>query len=487
MQAPVKTQLDVLGRLVSRARETQFGVENRFEALLASQDLLGAYQDSVPLQSYDDLEPYFTLARIGWEDMAWPGLTTRFAVSSGTVSKGKIIPATQTMLKTMRRCSLELLKAYMASTRRYDVLLGKFLGVSGNVNRDEEGALVGEMSGLVRGTSPIWFNRYWHAVDESVLRIDDWSSRLSAVASVAGGLDVRAIAMVPSWSVPLFEKLIDQYGRIERAGRSSVGQVWPNLRVFFSSGVPLNSYRRLLSNYLNVDDIHFVELYTASEGFFAFQDRIGHSDMLLHLDAGVFYEFVPMKEFGDKDARRLTIADVVPGEKYALYVTTCSGLWSYAVRDMVEFTTVNPHRIRVVGRTTEMLDSFGEALFAFEAREALDLACELHGAHVAYVHVTYVWPSDDQQVPQHEWAIEFVNVPDGFEMFCQTLDALLCTSNRHYQIRREADALKAPLITCLRRGAVERWLSSARDRVSAQTKLPFMSESRHIMNQLKNQ
>lgn len=480
---PIETQRLVLEQILKRAELTTYGRDNGFASIRNTSDVAKAFRERVPLQSYEDLRPYVELTRAGEKDVLWPGLVSRFAVSSGTASSGKHIPASTEMLQTIRRCGLEVLQSYIAASGHYDIMLGRLLAVSGRTDPDAENgnAIIGEMSGLVRTAAPLWLTRFWQAVPDSIAEIRNWDTKLASIAAATASEDVRAIAMVPSWAVSLFDKLL-RTGGLE--GPDSIGELWPNLRVFFSSGVPLSSYRNLLDRYLDKSGVHYLELYTASEGFFAFQDRLGADDMLLHLDSGVYYEFVPCEDLGVPSPTRLALADVECGRRYALYVTTCAGLFAYAMRDLVEFTSTSPHRIRVVGRTTEMLDNYGEALFADEAREALGIASSLHGANVAHCHVSAVEPDDSDKLPRHEWLIEFVNEPDDCEAFRNTLDALICTANRHYEIRRQARSLHQLRMVALPRGTFDRWLRRARKSVGAQTKVPFMSPNRTIASEI---
>lgn len=479
---PGRAQQETLRRLVIQARETVFGTEHTFGEIASSPKPCVAYREAVPLHSYSHLLGYLERTKAGERNVLWPGVTDRFAVSSGTASSGKLIPATPTMLRHIRRCSIDALRCYFAATGRFDILAGKLMAISGMVSRDESTAdvHVGEMSGLVRGAAPAWITRYWQAAPESTMAIPNWDAKLSALAQATAGIDVRAVAMVPSWSERFFEKLIEHAGLTDDG---SVASVWPNLKVFFSSGVPLESYRSTLARFLDMSQVHFVELYTASEGFFAFQDAPGQDDMLLHLGSGVYYEFVPFDELGSANPRRYGIGEVETGVRYALYVSTCAGLWSYGVRDIVEFTSLHPHRIKVVGRTTEMLDNFGEAVFADEVRLALDVAATGHGASIAFCHVAPVSPSDDEPTPRHEWLFEFGHEPDSVSAFRDTLDAVLCTSNRHYQIRREARSMRRPRLVCLPIGTFSTWLGS-RPRAGAQTKLPLLSNDRKIADEL---
>ncbi|MEX1054836.1 MAG: GH3 auxin-responsive promoter family protein, partial [Rhodothermales bacterium] len=278
-----------------------------------------------------------------------------------------------------------------------------------------------------------------------------------------------------------FRELIKVRNERSSSKATVVKDVWPNLQVFISGGVALSSYIDLLRETIGSPGVDFLEAYGASEGFFSFQDTVDDPAMLLHLDNGVFYEFVRMDELRAKNPRRYTIEDVEPDVRYAIYVTTCSGLWSYEVGDVVRFTGTSPHRILVAGRTNEMLDKYGEAVFAEEARDALQFACHRTGARVRDFHIA---PriAELNRLPAHQWLIEFDQEPARIDEFTSALDEYLLEANRHYQIRREARAFDVPEVVPLPDGAFYSWLKTTKGRVGGQTKVPRMSEERSIAN-----
>jgi hypothetical protein len=275
-----------------------------------------------------------------------------------------------------------------------------------------------------------------------------------------------------------FRELMQLHNQRKRSV-STVGEIWPNLQVFVSGGVALSSYRDLLYETIGLKNLNFLETYGASEGFFSYQSGLEDPSMLLHLKNGVFFEFVRMDELGDPSAKRYTIADVEPDVRYGLFVSTCSGLWGYAVGDVVRFTAVEPHKIVVAGRTSEMIDKYGEAVFGDEARAALAIACERTGARVRDYHLA-PRPVELNRAPTHQWLIEFEQEPESFDAFAGAIDDHLMEVNRHYQIRREARAFDRPDIVALPHGSFYAWLKSTKRRISGQTKVPRMSEEREI-------
>lgn len=478
---PVGVQARLLRRLVGRAAGTEWGRRYGFADIARAPDVVAAYQARVPLCSYDDLRDDVARIRAGAEGVAWPGRFRHFAVSSGTASAGKIIPVSHEMLVANRSFGLGVGLRYLAETGDAGFLLGRHLALPGRIEEDPRypGTLVGEVSGLQAEYAPWLFQHLLQAVPNEVAFLPNWEDKLRAIADRTVDMDVRLLVMAPTWALVLFRQLVETYNARHGARVSTVGEVWPNLRVFVSGGVALSSYRHLLQAQIGLDRLRFVETYGASEGFFAFQPDLADPSMLLHLDNGVFFEFVRMDELGRPGARRYTVADVETGVRYALFVSTCSGLWGYGVRDVVRFTQTFPHRLVVAGRTSEMIDRYGEAVFGEEARAALEHACRATGALVRDYHVA-PRPADLSRLPAHQWLVEFERPPASADAFAAALDAHLAAVNRHYQIRREARAFDAPEVVPLPPGTFYAWLREARGRVSAQTKVPRMSEERGV-------
>ena len=482
-QDPVGTQERLLRDLLTRAADTEWGRRYGFAEIVRERDVVQAYQERVPLHTYDDLRESAERVRQGAADVIWPGTFHHFAVSSGTASAGKVIPVSARMLEHNRQFSVGAGLHYLAEKGDARFLLGKHLSLPGRIEPDpkapERNALVGEVSGLLAEFSPAFIRLLYQAVPGEVFNRPNWEAKLHEIVRRTVTQDVRLVAMAPTWSLVLFRLLIEAHNKRTGGRATTVGEVWPNLQVFFSGGVALASYKTLIEEQVGLPDLDFVENYGASEGFIAFQNRLDDPAMLVHLDNGVFFEFVRMDELHGDHPRRYTIADVEPGVRYAPYLSTCSGLWAYQLGDVVRFTETFPHKILVAGRTSEMLDTYGEAVFGEEARAAVRQACKATGARMLDFHVA-PRPANRDEVPGHQWLVEFEELPDDLQAFSQAIDAYLQEVNRHYQIRREAQAFKAPEVVPVERGAFYRWLQATRDAVSGQTKVPRMSEDRDV-------
>ncbi|MFQ5569674.1 MAG: GH3 auxin-responsive promoter family protein [Rhodothermales bacterium] len=478
---PVLTQTRLLRRLLMQAATTEWGRRFGFADLAREPDVVTAYQARVPLHTYDDLRPEIERVRRGTEGVMWPGRFKHFAVSSGTASAGKIIPVSHAMLVKNRRFSVGVGLHYLAQTGNPGFLFGKHLALPGRIEEDPQfpGTLVGEVSGLQAEYAPVIFKYLLQAIPNEVAFLPHWEQKLDAIITQTIDLDIRMLVMAPTWALVLFKLLIARYNEKHGRAITTVGEVWPNLKVFISGGVALSSYRAVLEEQIGLPYFHFVETYGASEGFFSFQSTLDDPSMLLHLDNGVFFEFVRMDELTQEHPRRYTLADVETGVRYAPFLSTCSGLWAYCLGDVVRFTQTFPHKILVAGRTSEMIDKYGEAIFGEEARMALQRACLQTGAHVRDFHIA-PRPATVECLPSHQWLIEFEQVPDSLEAFAGVIDGYLQEVNRHYQIRREARAFGLPEIVSLPHGTFYAWLKHTRSSISGQTKVPRMSEERQI-------
>ena len=479
-QHPVSTQRTLLRDLLSRAADTEWGRRYDFAEIARASDVVDAYQDRVPLHTYDDIEDDVLRVREGAADVMWPGTITNFAVSSGTVSEGKIIPISQETIDHNRAFSVGTGLHYLRQTLDGRFFLGNHLTLPGRVEEDPNypGTVAGEISGILAENAPGFFSAFFQAVPNEVSFIPNWEEKLRAIAKRTVDQDIRLLVMAPTWAIVLFDELIDIYNERHDETATTVGEVWPNLQLFIAGGVPLRSYRDLLEEKIGMD-VDFLETYGASEGFFSFQDDLDDPSMLLHLDNGVFYEFVRLDEKDQDNPPRHTIADVEPGVRYSLYVTSSSGLWAYEVGDVIRFTQTFPHKMTVAGRTSEMIDEYGEALYGDEARAALRHACDETGAHVVDYHIAPRALQNDD-LPGHEWLIEFEESPSDLDAFSALLDEYLQDVNRHYQMRREANAFDAPAISAVPDGAFYKWLKATKDDISGQTKVPRMSDGRDV-------
>lgn len=480
-RAPAKIQASLLRRLLRRASNTEWGHRFNFSRILTESDIVTAYQARVPIHTYDDLKTCVDDTRGGAKNLLWPGGMKHFAVSSGTVSKGKIIPLSEEMIRLNRKFSVGLAFNYLMRTGSIKTFLGKHLTLPGRVQDDPNypNTLIGEVSGLQTLYAPGLFRAFLQAIPASVAFAPHWDSKLRSIVEQTIHQDIRMVAMAPTWALVLFGLLIDRYNEIHQTQVQTVGEVWPNLKLYISGGVALSSYRSILEEQIGLPKMHFLEAYGASEGFFSYQTDLGDPSMRLHLNNGIFFEFIELDQLKSDTPNRLTISDVQTGVRYAPILTTCSGLWSYVLGDVVRFTSTSPHKIVVAGRTSEMIDKYGEAVFGEDARVAINRTCEATNSLVKEYHVSAI-PPNGSRIPSHEWLLEFSRIPHDCESFIRSLDAVLCDINRHYHIRREAKAFGPPEIVLVPDGTFNAWLKATRGEIHSQTKVPRMSDQRDI-------
>ncbi|MCY3630664.1 MAG: GH3 auxin-responsive promoter family protein [Bacteroidota bacterium] len=480
-RAPAKIQAKLLRRLLRRASNTEWGQRFEFARIAQESDVVKAYQARVPIHTYDDIQPFVDQVRAGAEDLFWPGGIKHFAVSSGTASKGKVIPLSKDMLQLNRSFAVTLTLQYLMRSRSVKTLLGKHLTLPGTIEGDPNfpSTLIGEVSGLQTLFAPGVFRIFLQALPSSIAFAPDWDTKLRSVVDQTMNQDIRLVAMAPTWALVVFGLLIERYNEVNGTSVRTVGEVWPKLQLYISGGVALSSYRSILEEQIGLPNIDFLEVYGASEGFFSYQTDLSDPAMHLHLNNGVFYEFVPLEELTSENPRRLTIEHVKTGIRYAPILTTCSGLWSYVLGDVIRFTNTSPHKIVVAGRTSEMIDKYGEAVFGEDAREAINKTCDVTDSLVREYHVSAI-PPNGTQTPTHEWLLEFSRIPHDCEAFIRSLDFALCDINRHYQTRREAKAFRPPEIVLVPEGTFNAWLKTSKGQIRSQTKVPRMSDQRNI-------
>ncbi len=478
---PIGTQKRALVQLLTAASSTAWGKRYSFSDLLQSDDVVRAYRDAVPIHTYDDIKESCWEMRRGGADVMWPGKVQNFAASSGTTSQGRIIPISPEAIDNNRRFSVGVGLNYLSQTGNSDFLFGKLLMLPGWIEDDEFSprTRLGQISGILAENAPWYVRKYQRAIPDSLATIPDWDEKMAVITDHVIGQNISMAAFAPSWGQVLFRMVLDRYNQQHERKVRYISEIWPNLRLVVTGGVALDSYRGILGNLIGDSDVDLLETYGASEGFMAFQYDRDHRDLTLHLDCGVYHEYVKLDELRDEQPRRYALDEVEIGVRYAPIITSSSGLWAYELGDVVMFTSLDPFRIRVTGRTVEMLDKYGEAVFGDEAHKALGQTCKMTDARVLNYHVTHVL-TEGAKIPAHQWLIEFDQEPADMARFRQMLDTNLRQAGHHYDDRREGLAFEKPEIVSLPRGTFQRWLIQSGKRVTAQTKIPRMHEERVI-------
>ena len=474
---PVSAQERTLFDIISRARGTEWGRKYGFDSIKT----IAEYQSRVPLSSYEDLEPYISRMMKGEEDILWPGKISWFSKSSGTTNaRSKHIPVSKQALKDCHfKAGKDQLALYIRSYPDTQVLSGKSLFVGGSLSRVNEGLDIycGDVSAVLMKNLPVW-GEYLRTPRLETALLSDYEEKIERLARETSRENVTSIAGVPTWTSILIKKVV------ELNNAKDIFDVWPNLEVFFHGAVAFAPYRELFRELLPRDSMRYMETYNASEGFFAVQDDPSRDgEMLLMPDYGIFYEFIPMSEFGREDARVCTMAEVELNKNYALVISTNAGLWRYVIGDTVSFTTLFPHRIKITGRTKHFINAFGEEVVVHNADTAIRSACEYTGASITDYTAAPIYMAEGKR-GGHEWVVEFERAPDSLERFAEKLDAVLREVNSDYDAKRYKDiALAPPVVHAAPAGTFYEWMRS-RGKLGGQHKVPRLSNTREYVEEL---
>jgi hypothetical protein len=434
--------------------------------------------DRLPVVDYEALSPLIDRARSGERDVLWPGKVEWFAKSSGTTDRSKYIPVTRAGLRESHlRGPRDVIALFVDLYPESQVFGGKTLTLGGSrrVEREGETAMTGDLSAILLENTPAWANLRRVPSVETAL-IPDFEQKVAQICREAVGQDVRAFAGVPSWNLVMMNKVL------EYTGRDNILEVWPHMELFVHGGISFAPYRAEYERIIPSPRMKYMETYNASEGFFAIADDPSRSDMLLMLDYGIYYEFLPMSSLGDPSAA-VPVEGVRTGVNYAMIITTSNGLWRYMIGDTVEFTSLAPHRIRITGRTKHHINVFGEEVMVGNTDDAVAAACAATGAEVADYTVAPVFMRGREK-GAHQWVVEFRRAPESVDDFAAAVDRALQDANSDYAAKRFRDTtLQAPVMSVVPSGTFLRWLSE-RGRVGGQNKIPRLSNDRTLVEQL---
>ena len=472
---PVDAQREVLQDLVTSAQYTEFGRKYSFSNLFTVRD----FKAAVPVHEYNDLKPYIERIMNGEQNILWNTPIYWFAKSSGTTSdKSKFIPISDESLEDGHfKASKDVLSMYYQFKPDSELLTGKglLIGGSHSINPVNKEAQYGDLSAVLFQNSPFW--AHWlRTPDLSIALMDEWESKIEKIAEATIKENVTSVSGVPTWTLVLFKRIL------EITGKKTIGEVWPSLELYLHGGVSFTPYKEQFQKTIG-KDINYLEMYNAIEGFFAAQDVPGTEGMLLFPDHGIFYEFMPVSEYGKKDPQTIGLQDVETGRNYAPVISTNGGLWRYLLGDTVQFTALKPFRIKVSGRLKHYMNAFGEEVIVDNADKAIAMAAEITGAIVNDYTAAPVYFSDASN-GAHEWLIEFDKEPGSLEAFTNELDTALKSINSDYEAKRHKSiALRLPVIHSLRRGTFEGWLRS-KGKLGGQHKVPRLSNERTFVEDI---
>ena len=473
---PFDVQQEVFIRLIEQAAKTTWGVQYGYESIYSIED----YQQKVPISTYDDIKPYIKRLREGEQNLLWPSEIKWFAKSSGTTSdKSKFIPVSNESLEDCHfRGGKDVIAFYTRERPDNGILKGKglTLGGSAEVNKFSNESYYGDLSAVLIENLPFWV-QFIRTPAAEIALIPDFEEKIEKIIQHTIHENVTNIAGVPSWNLVLLKAILDY------TGKSNLLEVWPNLELFTHGGISFKPYREQYRRLIPSDKMNYLETYNASEGFFGIQDDLSSDDMLLMLDLGVFYEFIPVDRLNDPNPPAYTVKDVEKGVNYAIVITTNGGLWRYMIGDTVVFTSLYPHKIKLSGRTKYFINAFGEEVIEDNAERALMAACRETGAIIKEYTAGPLFMSIESK-GAHEWMIEFDTLPDNLEQFSEILDKALCDLNSDYEAKRYKNiTLEKPRIISLASGTFYKWMQK-RGKLGGQNKIPRLSNDRKYLDEL---
>ncbi len=473
---PHEVQSETLFELLYEARNTEWGKAHRYSEITNEQE----FKEKVPLQEYEDVKPFVERLRRGEKNLLWPGEVKWFAKSSGTTSdKSKFIPVTKDSLEDCHVRGLkDIFALYIRNNPDTKVLLGKTLTLGGShrVNNFSNNSFYGDLSAIIIENVPFWTD-FIRTPSSEIALIEEFEEKIDKIIETSLDENVTSLAGVPSWYLVLLKKVL------ERTGKKNILEVWPNLEVFIHGGVNFDPYREQYKKIIPSGKMRYMEAYNASEGFFGIQDNPHRDDLLLMLDYGIYYEFIPMSQWGEENPETLSIKDVEVNQNYAMVISTNSGLWRYIIGDTVKFTSKFPYKIKITGRTKHFINAFGEEVIIDNAEQAIKIACNRTGAIVHEYTAGPVFMSDEQK-GAHQWIIEFEKEPDELSHFSVSLDNALKTLNSDYEAKRYKNlTLEMPHIVVAPKGTFYNWMKK-RGKVGGQNKIPRLANDRRYLDEL---
>lgn len=475
LKYPLEVQTELFNELIQTATQTEWGIKYGYKDISKVEQ----FKEEVPVQSYDDLKPYVDRIMKGEQNLLWPSEIKWFAKSSGTTSnRSKFIPVSREALEECHyKGGKDMLSIYCSHKENTEVFTGRTLMMGGSSQTidPDNNTYHGDLSSIIIKNLPFWAE-IRRTPDRETALMKDFEAKLERMAEVCSKGNVTSISGVPSWNLILLNKILD------RTGKKDIKEIWPNLEVFFHGGVAFTPYKPQFEAIIS-GDMNYLETYNASEGFFGIEDPDHPDEMILMLDYGIFYEFVPMSEWGKDHPKSLSLSEVETGTNYAILISTNAGLWRYQIGDTIQFTSTHPFRFKVSGRTKHFMNAFGEEVIIDNAEQALAYACQKTGAVLEEYTAAPVFLTN-KEAGKHEWLIEFKKEPDQQEDFNVALDHHLREINSDYDAKRSGNmALEFPLIRKMPKGTFYNWMKS-RNKLGGQNKVPRLSNSREYLEEI---
>lgn len=473
---PIDTQQQVFNGLIGSAQFTEYGKKFGFEKINSIED----FKKQVPLNDYDSLKPYIQRILEGEQNILWPSQISWFAKSSGTTSdKSKFIPISKESLDDNHfKAGKDVLALYLKQFPQSTVLNGKCLVIGGShqINQLNDESFYGDLSAVMLQNMS-FAGQLMRTPDLSIALMNEWEQKIEMMAHSTIQENVTYIAGVPTWTIVLIKRLF------EIAGTKDLHDIWPNLELYLHGGVSFKPYRKQFEQFFPKGGINYLETYNASEGFFAAQDQTEEEGLLLFLNHGLFYEFMPMEEQGKEHPETISLKEVELHKNYALVISTNCGLWRYAVGDTIQFTSLDPFRIKVSGRLKHFMNAFGEEVIVDNSDYAITKACQQTGAVVNDYTAAPVYMTGSEN-GAHEWIIEFEALPCPLEEFVTAMDKALKEINSDYEAKRHKDiALRMPIVHIMPKNGFKNWLKD-KGKLGGQHKVPRLSNDRKYMEEI---
>ncbi len=473
---PVDVQLETLYKLLKKSRETEWGKMYDYFNVESASD----FKNRVPINDYNSLTPYINRLRNCEQNILWPSEIKWFAKSSGTTNdKSKFIPVSRESLEDCHfKGGKDIISIYSSLKPEYQLFKGKTLALGGShqVNDYNNDSYYGDLSAVLIQNLPFWAE-FLRTPNLEIALMDEWESKIEKMANATIQENVTSIAGVPSWLLVLMKRII------EITGKSSISEVWPNLELFVHGGVSFTPYREQFKKIFSSDKINYLETYNASEGFFAIQDDLSKNDMLLMLDYGIYYEFIPIEDFGKENPKILNVGEVEICKNYAMVISTNAGLWRYVIGDTIKFTSLYPHKIVITGRTKHFINAFGEELIIENAEKAVKIACEKTNANIIEYTAGPVYMTENTK-GAHQWLLEFSVPPSNIDYFMEILDTALKSLNSDYEAKRYKNlSLDFPKFTILKEGTFYKWLKD-KGKLGGQHKIPRLANHREYIEEI---
>lgn len=469
---PLDVQQKVFEDLIRKGKSTAFGKDHDFENIWDYEE----FRKKVPVRDYEDLKFYVDRMVAGEADILWPGKPLYYAKTSGTTSGAKYIPLTKESMPTHISAARNAILCYIAETGKASFVDGKMIFLQGSPEMDEKnGVKLGRLSGIVAHYVPAYLQKNRLPSWETNC-IEDWETKVDAIVEETRKENMTVISGIPSWVQMYFERLQEKTGK-------KIGELFKNFDLFIYGGVNYEPYRAKFESLIG-RKVDSIELYPASEGFFAFQDRQGDKGMLLQLDSGIFYEFIKADEFFEENPKRLTIGEVEKDVNYVMIISTTAGLWAYNIGDTIQFTSLKPYKVIVSGRIKHFISAFGEHVIAKEVEEAMQEAIDISRAQISEFTVAPQINPQGEQLPYHEWFIEFEKEPEDLQVFSSILDESLQRQNSYYLDLIKGKVLQQLKISKVPRDGFQQYMKSI-GKLGGQNKLPRLSNDRKIADQLE--